>query len=439
MSAETQLKPIDARKDIRRATIFGIGGLALLLGTAGLWASTAPLAGAVIASGRMVVEANLRRVQHPEGGIVSEIHVREGDHVEAGEILVRLDDSQTRAKLALIDNEILRLLARKARLQAEASGASAFVLAGELLERQDELLVQEAVSAEKAMLDSRLTAAQVQREQLNKRVGQTYEEINGLNAQIDARRTQLVIIEDELGGVRALYEKDLIPLLRLNGLQREASQINGEIGSLAADIARAKGRIAEIELQILQIGQDTGREVATELRDIEGKIVDLHEQRAAARIQLAQSEMRAPQSGTVHEQTVHTIGGVINPAEQIMLIVPEDGGLIVEARIEPTLIDRIHTGQKATLRFPAFNAAETPDFEGNIVHVSADISTDNQTGMSYYTARLRPAEGELDQLAGKALVPGMPVEVFIETGSRTALAYLVKPVRDQLNRSFRHD
>lgn len=439
MSVEANMPPVNARADIRRATLFGIAGLAILVGTVGMWAATAPLAGAVITSGRMVAESNVRRLQHPTGGVISQILVRDGDHVQAGQVLVRLDDTQTRANLALIDNELLRFLARKARLDAQRDGLNHLDVKGELQQRQAEPVVQEAVAAELALLRSSVGAAQVQRDQLRERITQAHEEIVGLTAQIEARRVQSGIILTELEGVEHLYEKDLVSLARLSALQREASQLDGENGSLTADIARARGRIAEIELQILQIDEDTSHEVATEMRDVEGKIADLRERRIAARDQLTYSEMRAPQTGFIHEQTVHTIGGVINPAEPIMLIIPEDGGLVVEARIEPSLIDRVHVGQAATLRFPAFNAAETPELAGQVIHVSADISTDKQTGMSYYTARLSLAAEEAQRLAGKTLVPGMPVEAFIETGSRTALAYLIKPVRDQLNRSFRHD
>lgn len=439
MSVNPDLPPVDAATEIRRAVIWGMTGLVLLAGTAGLWAATAPLAGAVIAPGRMVVESNVRRVQHPSGGIISEIRVRDGDRVAAGDILVKLDDTQTRASLALIDNELLRFLARKARLEAERKGQATFILEDELRERQNDAVVQEAVAGENALLLTRIDAVHVQRAQLRERIVQTHEEISGLTAQIEARRLQKKLIDAELVDLVELYNKNLIPRTRLSALQREVSQLDGEVGSLTADMARARGKIAEIELQILQINEDMRREIATELRDVEGKIVDLRERRVAARDQLTHSDMRAPQSGIIHEQNVHTIGGVINPAEQIMLIIPEDGGLVVEARIEPGLIDRVFVGQKATLRFPEFNAVETPDLAGEVVHIAADVSTDPKTGVTYYTVRLTPSAGEMERLAGQILVPGMPVETFIETGSRTAFAYLVKPIRDQLNRSFRHD
>jgi HlyD family secretion protein len=248
-----------------------------------------------------------------------------------------------------------------------------------------------------------------------------------------------VLIRQELDGVEKLYDQNLVTLSRLTALQREASRLAGEEGSLTSDTARVKGRIAEIELQILQIDEDLRREVTTELRDVEGKIADLSERRVAAVDQLARVEMRAPQDGIVHQSMVHTIGGVIGPAEQIMLIVPETDGLVVEARIEPAMIDRLRVGQAVVLRFPAFDSATTPGLHGRLIQVTADSTTDEKTGVSFYTARVGLEQAEVRRLDGKALLPGMPVEAFIQTRMRTALAYLVKPLEDQLARSFRYD
>ncbi|MGO4173919.1 HlyD family type I secretion periplasmic adaptor subunit [Bosea sp. TAF32] len=429
----------DPRRDIRRATLFGVATIAVLLGTVGLWAATAPLSGAVIASGKVVVESNVRRVQHPSGGVVAEIRVKDGDRVKAGDVLVRLDETNARASLALIEIELIRFQARKARLEAEREGHSDLVLVQELRDRAGDPGVIRAVAGELRLFRTRRAAADVQRSQLRERIAQSHEEIKGLSSQIEARRAQAMLIEQELEGVQKLYDQNLVALSRLTSLQREASRLIGERGSLTSDTARVKGRIAEIELQIVQIDEDLRREVTTELRDVDGKIADLSERRVAARDQLERIEMRAPQDGVVHQQTVHTIGGVIGPAEQVMLIVPEADGLIVEARVEPALIDRLRIGQAAMLRFPAFDSATTPDLKGRLIHVSADASTDQQSGVSFYTARVALDRPEIDRLGGKSLLPGMPVETFIQTGSRTALAYIVKPIEDQLARAFRYD
>lgn len=429
----------DPRRDIRRASVFGIATIATLFATVGLWAATAPLAGAVIASGKVVVESNVRRIQHPSGGVVSEIRVKDGDIVRAGDVLIRLDETNAKASLALIEIELLRLHARKARLEAERDGLMVLEFPEVLRDRSEEKAVVDAVRSEARLFETRRAAAEVQRSQFRERIDQSNEEIAGLAAQIAARQQQTVLIGQELASVQKLFDNDLVALPRLTSLQREASRLDGEAGSLVADTARARGRIAEIELQIIQIDEDLRREVSTELRDVEGKIADLSERRIAARDQLDRIEMRAPQDGIVHQQTVHTIGGVIGPAEQIMLIIPETDGLVVEARVEPAMIDRLHVGQKAIVLFPAFDSTTTPDLEGNVMHVSADSSTDQQTGASYYTVRVSLAQEQVRRLDGKELLPGMPAEVFIQTGSRTALAYLMKPFEDQLARAFRYD
>lgn len=430
---------LDPWRDIRRATLFGVATIAVLFGTVGLWAATAPLAGAVIASGRIVVESNVRRIQHPSGGVVAEIRVKDGDRVRAGDVLVRLDETHARASLALIEIELRRFQARRARLEAERDGKPGFALPEELTGRAEEPAVVQAIAGESSLFRTRREASDVQRSQFRERIAQSREEIRGLAAQIEAKRAQAVLIRQELEGVQKLYDQSLVALSRLTALQREASRLTGEEGSLIADTARVKGRIAEIELQILQIDQDLRREVTTELRDVEGKIADLSERRIAAVDQLARTEMRAPQDGIVHQKTVHTIGGVIGPAEQIMLIVPETDGLVVEARIEPAMIDRLRVGQSVLLRFPAFDSATTPDLRGRLSQVAADLTTEQQTGTSFYTARVTLDQAELGRLGGKSLVPGMPVEAFVQTGMRTALAYLAKPIEDQLARTFRYD
>ena len=429
----------DPWRTIRRASLFGVATAAVLVGTVGLWAATAPLAGAVIASGRVVVESNVRRIQHPAGGVVAEIRVRDGARVKAGDLLVRLDETHARASLALIEIELNRLHARKARLEAERDGKPSFAFPDALMQRASEPAVVQAVLGEISLFRSRGDAADGQISQFRERIAQSREEIGGVTSQIDAKRAQAVLIRQELEGVQKLYDQNLVAISRLTTLQREASRLSGEEGSLVSDIARVKGRIAEVELQILQIGQDVRREVTTELRDVDGKIADLSERRIAAVDQLARTEMRAPQDGIVHQTSVHTIGGVIGPAEQIMLIVPQTDGLVVEARIEPQMIDRIRLGQAVLLRFPAFDSATTPDLHGTLTQIAADLTTEQQTGVSYYTARVALDQSELSRLGGKALMPGMPAETFIQTGTRTALAYLAKPLEDQIARTFRYD
>ncbi|MFG1342655.1 HlyD family type I secretion periplasmic adaptor subunit [Xanthobacter autotrophicus] len=429
----------DPFRDIRLTAGAGLGLLLILVGTVGVWATTAPLSGAIIAAGQVVVESNVRRIQHPTGGIVGAIYVNDGDRVKAGAVLVRLDETTARASLGMIDNQINQLNAREARLAAERDGLVDVPPPPSLAGQDDEPALAKIRAGENALFRSRRMAREGQISQLRERISQVGEEITGLEAQNSSKREQIRLIELELVGVRKLYKDNLISLSRLTSLEREAARLSGEAGQLVAEIARAKGRITETELQILQIDQDQQREIATELREVEAKLAELAERHVAALDQLQRVELRAPQDGVVHQKAVHTIGGVVGPGEQIMLIVPERDGLVVDARVEPQMIDRLKMGQAVLLRFPAFDMATTPDLFGEITRISADLARDVQTGLSYYVVRIVLQPGEADKLGGKHLVPGMPVEAFIQTSARTAFKYLIKPLEDQVTRAFKYD
>lgn len=432
-------KPLDPFRDIRATTLWGGALLLVLLGTVGVWAATAPLSGAVIAQGQVVVESNVRRIQHPTGGVVGEILVSDGDRVKTGDVLVRLDETTARANLGMVDNQINQLAARKARLEAERDGRSAIVFPAALRQHAAEEAIAAILAGEETLFSSRQAARDGQISQLRERIAQTQEEISGLAAQVASKREQIRLIELELEGVRKLYASNLVSISRMTSLEREAARLSGEAGQLVAETARAKGRITETELQIIQIDQEQRREVSTELRDVETRLADFAERRVAAVDQLQRIDLRAPQDGVVHQKTVHTVGGVVSAGEQMMLIIPEHDGLVVEARIDPQLIDRLRVGQNVILRFSAFDSADTPDLSGVLTRISADLTRDPQSGLSFYVTRIALRPGEAQRLDGKQLMPGMPVEAFIQTGERTALAYLVKPVKDQLMRAFRHD
>jgi HlyD family secretion protein len=263
------------------------------------------------------------------------------------------------------------------------------------------------------------------------------EEIRGLEAQVVAKRKQVGLINQELEGVEKLYKQNLVPITRLTSLQREASRLDGEDGQLVAQIASSKGKIAETELQMIQLVQDMKKEVATDLRDTQSKIGELVERKITAEDQLKRIDIRAPQDGFVHQSSVHTVGGVINAGEPIMLIVPQADSLVVEARIAPQDIDQVHPGQQVTLRFSAFSQRTTPEIFATLSRISADLTRETQSNIAYYTIRVTIPEEELKKLEGKVLLPGMPVEAFIQTGSRTALSYLIKPFEDQVARAFR--
>jgi HlyD family secretion protein len=434
---ETTTISRNLRHSMRRQTLAGIGAVVVLFGGFGVWAATTSLSGAVIAAGQVVVESNVKKVQHPTGGIVGEIRVRDGDRVQTGDLLLRLDETVTRANLSMVVKQLDQFEARLARLIAERDDLPVIKIPASLLARQDHPDVAEVLAGERSLFEARRTAIEGQRAQLKERVAQLREEIRGLEAQALAKRKQVALINQELEGVDKLYKQNLVPITRLTSLQREASRLDGEEGQLVAQIASSRGRIAETELQSIQLVQELKREVATELRDTQAKIGEFVERKVAAEDQLKRIELRAPQNGFVHQLAVHTVGGVINAGEPVMLIVPQADSMVVEARIAPQDIDQVHPGQEVTLRFSAFSQRTTPEIFGTLSRVSADLTRETQSNTAYYTIRITIPDNELKKLEGKALVPGMPVEAFIQTGSRTALSYLIKPFEDQVARAFR--
>jgi HlyD family secretion protein len=408
----------------------------LIIGVAG-WGATAVISGAVVASGSLVVDSNVKKVQHLTGGIVGELRVRDGDRVRAGDIVVRLDETVTRANLAIITKGLDELMARKARLESERDGADTLVFPAQLLAGAGDPDRAAAMDSERKLFNLRKTARSGQKAQLSERIAQLGEEITGLTAQQNSKAKEIALIERELAGVRELWKQNLVQLTRLTALEREAARLDGEHGQLIAAVAQAKGKIAETTLQILQIDQDIASDVAKELREVDGKIGEFVERKVAAEDQLKRIDIRAPQDGTVFQLAVHTVGGVITAGDPIMLIVPEADNLSVEVRVNPQDIDRLQLNQKAILRFTAFNVRTTPEIEGAVSRISADTSTDQRTGQSYYTVRIAMAADQLERLGDVKLLPGMPVEAFVQTGERTMFSYLMKPLHDQFVRAFR--
>ena len=428
------LKHSTTPRAIRRALIGGIAVAGLLVFGIGGWAATTDLSGAVIAPGSLVVDSNVKKVQHPTGGVVGELRVRNGSEVRAGEILVRLDETVTRANLAVITKSMEELTARQIRLKAEQDGREIMSFPGELIERPG---VADLMREEMKLFDLRRTARGGQKAQLKERIAQLHEQIQGMTDQVTAKRHEIELIIRELKGVRELWEKNLVQMSRLTALERDAARLEGERGALVSSIAQTKAKVTETELQILQIDQDLRTEVGKELADIRGKLAELIEKRVAAEDHLSRVDIRAPQDGVVHQLSVHTVGGVINSGEPIMLIVPKTDGLDVEAKIAPQDIDQVRIGSPAVLRFSAFNQRTTPEIKGEVTLVSADITKEEKTGASFYTVRITPTANQLARLNGFKLVPGMPVETFIQTGERTVISYLTKPLEDQLKKAWR--
>ena len=425
------------RRSMRRHLVAAIVvALVLVIGVGG-WAATAVISGAVVASGSIVVDSNVKKVQHLTGGIVGELRVRDGDRVRVGDIVVRLDETVTRANLAIVTKGLDELTARKARLESERDGSDTIIFPAQLLAGAGDPDRAAAMDSERKLFNLRRTARNGQKAQLRERIAQFQEEITGLIAQQDSKAKEIALLERELAGVRELWKQNLVQLTRLTALEREAARLDGERGQLIAAAAQAKGKIAETTLQILQIDQDIASDVAKELREVDGKIGEFIERKVTAEDQLKRTDIRAPQDGTVFQLAVHTVGGVITAGDPIMLIVPDADNLSVEVKVNPQDIDQLQLNQKAILRFTAFNVRTTPEIEGTVTRISADTSTDQRTGQSYYTVRIAMAADQVERLGDVKLLPGMPVEAFVQTGDRTMFSYLMKPLHDQFVRAFR--
>ncbi len=429
--------PMDSRASIRRHIFAGVVLVAVLGFGLGGWASTAEIAGALIAQGTLVVDSNVKKVQHPTGGVVGEVRVHDGDHVKAGDILIRLDETVTRANLAIVTKGLTELYARRARLVAERDGASSMAVPKELADHVNDPDVVEAFDSERKLFDLRLKSRIGEKDQLQQRIKQLQEQITGLTAQQDAKAKEMALIQQELAGVRDLWQKNLVQLNRLTSLEREEARLQGERGQLIAAAAETKGKITETQLQIIQVDQDLSSDVAKELRETDGKIGEYVERKVTAEDQLKRTDIRAPQDGVVFQSTANTVGGVITAGDQIMLIVPQSDNLMVEVKVDPKDIDQVAFGQPVVLRFSSFNQRTTPELNGTVSRIAADTTSDQRTGQSYYLVRIALTDDELHRLGDVKLTPGMPVEAFIQTGERTLVSYLVKPLHDQLMRAFR--
>ena len=414
-------------------------GLRVLL-TAGIlgggWAAFVPLAGAVVVPGNLVVQSNVKNIQHPTGGVVAEIDVKDGSRVQTGELLLRLDATQVRASLQMVSKQLDELRAKIARLKAERDGLARMEVPAELASVSGDETAKRLLASEESLFKARLNARQSQKDLLQGRVAQLTEEISGLEAQLDSKAKQLELIAGELTGVQELYDKHLVPLPRLTALQRESARIEGERGQIVSSIAETKSKIGETQLQMVRAEQDFRTDVVKDLGEAQGKEAELVEHSVAARDVLDRIELHAPVSGIVHQLAAHTIGGVIRPGDTIMEIVPDTEDLQVEARLPPKDIDQVRNGQPAFVRFSAFNQRVTPQLTGTVSYVSADTSRDPQTNAPYFTVRVVLSDQERRRLAGQQLVPGMPAEVFMQTRSRTMMSYLFKPIADQMRRAF---
>lgn len=423
----------------RKAAIFGLATCALLIFGFGGWAVSAKLSGAVVSQGKVVVATDLKAVQHPDGGIVADIGVKNGDRVKAGDVVLTLDDKLLKANRVLLDDQLVALEARLARLNAERQGLDNLAPSHELGSRQGETKVADATASQRAVMETRRTSLEGQVAAYEEKITQYQQEVSGLETQRASANEQIDLIEHELQGLELLLKKGLTPETRITALKRERSGLHGSVGSLTSQIAVTRGKISETRLAILQLEKSFQEQVTNEISAIVPEIAQLKERRATSDLMLSRVDLRAPADGFVHELAIHTVGGVIQPGETLMRIVPEADKLVVSATVMPQDINKVAKGNPASLVIGAFDQKLIPRLEGTVSFLSADLKTDPATGMSFYEVRIDLDESAADLIAGRdlTLLPGMPSEVFIQTGERTMSEYLLDPLTKQLRKTFR--
>lgn len=416
----------------------GFLALVLLVGGLGFWSTQTRLSGAVVATGVIEVETNKQVVQHPEGGVVGNIHVRNGDAVDAGQLLLHFDDTFLTTELAIVENQLFELYARKVRLVAESTNVSDLVVPEKL---HDLALAHDAVerqlSGQVLLFQARKETQSNEIDQLAEQVSQIESETRGTEAQLSSLRRQLDLIADELTDQQSLFRQGLTPISRIKALQREEARLGGDIGRLEAEGARLRGQKAGIEIEKLRLASRRQEDAITQLRDLQLQETEMEERRLALKERLSRLEIRAPVAGVVYDNQVFAVHSVVQPGAPMMYVVPQDTPLLIVARVESIHVDQIYRGQDVTLRFPAFNQRQTPELFGQVVNLSADAMTDEATGMRYYRAEILPNFGEIARLEDQALLPGMPVETYIRTDDRTPLSYFTKPLTDYFVKAFR--
>ncbi|MBK1792879.1 HlyD family type I secretion periplasmic adaptor subunit [Devosia sp. WQ 349] len=407
----------------------------LLVGGAGGWAATAEISGAVIAQGQIVVDQQIKTIQHRDGGIIGQIAIREGDSVTAGQVLLRLEDSQTKAELSIIEAQRWELTARRARLLAERDLLETIVFPESLDASIAE--VDFLVTGESRVFHGNLSNRNSRKQQLVLVVEQVAEEVTGLEAQRGSKHQEIALVEQHRARLDSLVSKQLMEQAPLYAADRDIARLMGESGEIDAAIARARSKMNELKLQILSIDETSRTEAQRELNSLDTKMSELQDRHNAISDRLARTEIRAPIDGVVNELNMHTIGGVITPAEILVTIVPLNAQLKVEFGVPPISIDQVSIGSSARLRLPALNQRTTPELTGKVTHMSPATARDPVSGQFFYRGDVILDEGEITKIGASQLIPGMPVEVYVTTEERTALSYFVQPITDQIVKVFR--
>lgn len=439
MSAQVDI----GRSELTSLKRHGWLGLLAVVGLFGgliFWASVSNISGAIIAHGLMEVQDNAKRVQHPEGGVISQVLVRNEDYVEAGQLLAVLDQTTISAAVALSENQLREAYAREARLIAELAGEAKVGRPEAAMQIFTDEQMAPLLSLEQDILDARRQSREERISQLNEQIVQLDRQREGLNFQQQAMESQIGVVETEIADFDELYADRLIAASRGTSLDKELAMAQGQLGQLVATVAATQAAAAERAVQIEQIKSEFIAAALAELQEARSIISSASQRRIADRDRLARTEIRAPHSGVVHESVLHTVGGVIGSGETLMLIVPRDEPLVVSVRIDPIDIDKVAVGQEAVLRLPGLNPRTTPELFATVMRVAPDLTIDRMTGQHYFGARISIPKEQLERLPPEVtLVPGMPVEAYVQIGDRTVLSYLLHPATEQLRRAFREE
>ncbi len=436
MGAMLKQQSGDPSKSVRTYMIGALVLIGVLFGGIGGWAAMANIAGAVFAQGELIIEGRSHQVQHPDGGIIERVAVGDGDPVAKDDVLFVLDPTRLEASHAILTMQVAEHHARRARLRAERDGAGSITFP-EFLSQSSSEDVLDLVLSEEALFDARQVFLDGQTAQLRQRIVQINDEIAGLDSQRQAKIGEIALIGEELDALQRLLDQGLVENSRVLALRRAAAQLNGERGAFEAQIAQARGQISETEMQILSMANDHQTQVLTELNQTTSRLAELTEELGDVAQRMDRLVVRAPLAGIVHELALTSEGALVSAERTVLQIVPVQNLLIIEARITPQDIDQVAIGSQATLRFSAFNQRTTPELTGTVTHLSADRSIDDQSGAIWYTARLSVTDEEIARLGENIVpLPGMPVDVLIQTSERTVLSFLVKPISDHIARAF---
>lgn len=423
----------------RRFIIIGLIIVAVLVGGVGQWFATAEISGAVISNGSIKGKNNRQIIQHPYGGVVEGVYVTEGDQVTEGTVLISLDSSELSAEMQIVSSQLAEVLARISRLRAESDGVDRLTFPQELEDlREGNIDIDDLIAGQQRLFESRASNMTARKTQVQKRIEQILNQIEGLTAQREAIQEQYALIGEELENQQTLLDQGLTQASRVLALQRERARMGGIMGQLQAETALAEGQITELELEILNLDGRRREEAITSLRDLQIRLLELSERHNQLRQRLDRLEVRAPLAGTVYDLNVFARKTVIRAVDPLMYLIPQGQALTVEVKVLPADIEQIFVGQSVDMKFSSFSQRTTPDLFGTVTTISADTFIEERSGSQFYLLEIAIQEGETEKLPeGAVLIPGMPVNVFIKTQSRTPLEYLMQPFQEYVDRAFR--